>query len=232
MAKCKQHKAVREEAACLEAERLEREQLDTEQHEREQLEAEKWEQEWLEAKRKEQEWCELPEGVEPGTEEVGAKARKKRALEDVTSLRAGEKKKVTQVRSAIPGELEAGPLGVVMATATPSNPLVAVVIKRFELITVAMDQQTTEMQARRETQCWFNSQLGDLLDQQGAALRCGRPGLKSLQSDCEGVGMELDEGIMHWPEDMHIKGWWSSLESGEEKELWMSKGEVFEGDSK
>ncbi|KAI6025791.1 hypothetical protein F5J12DRAFT_780592 [Pisolithus orientalis] len=258
MAKCKQHKAVREEAAQLEAERLEREQLEAEQHEREWVEAEKWEQEWLEAERKEQEqleakhweqeaqvqlktgelkgeaWekgtgsckqckkgqvpctfshmqqskckkrtcnqctemkvrCKLPEGVEPEAKEAGVKSGsgKKQAPEDATLLRAGEKRKVTQTVSGVP----------------------AVVVKGFKLIVAAMDQQTVEMQARRETQHWFNSWLGDLLD-------------------CKGVGMELDKGIMHWPKDMCMKGWWSSLESGEEQELWMSKGEVFKGDSK
>ncbi|KIO10887.1 hypothetical protein M404DRAFT_21083 [Pisolithus tinctorius Marx 270] len=55
--------------------------------------------------------------------------------------------------------------------------------------------------------------------------------LESLQSDCEGVGVELDEGIMHQPKDVHMKGWWSDSGSGEEKELQASNGEVFKGDS-
>ncbi|KIO14876.1 hypothetical protein M404DRAFT_17732 [Pisolithus tinctorius Marx 270] len=166
MAKHKGCKALREEAAWLEAERLEREeQVEAKKQEWEWLEAKRQEQECLEAKRKEQEqleaecqewetqvqqktgelkgkewekavgvastrscqqckkgqvsctfgctqqskckkrtcdWCtkmkvrcELPKGVEPKAEEAGAKAGKKRVLEDVTSPRAGEKKKVT-----------------------------------------------------------------------------------------------------------------------------------------
>ncbi|KIN92969.1 hypothetical protein M404DRAFT_36529 [Pisolithus tinctorius Marx 270] len=203
MAKCKQHKALREEAAQLEAERLKRVCLEAEQHEREQLEAKHREQQQLETERCEQEWmeaehweqetqvqqktgelkgkawvtstgvvntqskckkrtcnrctnmkvqCELPKGVELKSEEVGVKAGKKRALEDATSLRAGEKK-VPWTRPGATGESEAGPLGVVTPTATPPNPLVAVVVKGFKLITAAMDHQTMEMQARRETQC-------------------------------------------------------------------------------
>ncbi|KIN96296.1 hypothetical protein M404DRAFT_33470 [Pisolithus tinctorius Marx 270] len=231
MAKCKQHKALREEAAQLEAERLKREQ------EQEQLEAERREQEHLEAKRKEQEWleaehweqetqaqqktgelkgkerekaarvarlsvmhfwpctakCELPEGVEPEAEEAGAKAGKKRVPEDVMLLRAREKRKVTRVGSAIPGESEASPLGVVVPTVPPSDPLVAVVVKGFKLIAAAMDQQMAEMWARRETQHWFNSWLGDLLGEFEFVLRPTTPVSKSseeLHSDV--ADMELE----------------------------------------
>ncbi|KIN99906.1 hypothetical protein M404DRAFT_29959 [Pisolithus tinctorius Marx 270] len=109
MAKCKWHKALREEATWLEAERLKRKRSEAKRHEQEQLEAERRKQEWMEAEHWEQEtqaqqkmgdpkgkvWCELPKGVELESKEVGAKAGKKRALEDATSLRVGEKKKVT-----------------------------------------------------------------------------------------------------------------------------------------
>ncbi|KIN94859.1 hypothetical protein M404DRAFT_34635 [Pisolithus tinctorius Marx 270] len=216
MAEHKWCKVLREEAAWLEAERLERERLEAEQHKREWVEAKRQEQEWLEAKR-----CELPKGVEPEAEEAGAKAGKKRVLEDVMSLRAGEKKKVTQLGSVIPGESEASPSGVVVPTITPSNPLVVAVVKGFEFITVAMDRQTAEMQARRETQCQFNSWLGNLLGEFEFILHPTTPvsesskelhldvadlELKSLQSDQEGVGVELDEGVMHQPKDVHMKG--------------------------
>ncbi|KIO00081.1 hypothetical protein M404DRAFT_29905 [Pisolithus tinctorius Marx 270] len=274
MAERKWRKAAREEAARLEAERLKREQeqewLEAKRREQERLEAERKEQEWLEAKRQERETqaqrkagepkgkeqektagvastrCELPEGVEPEVEEAGAKAGKKRAPEDVTSPRAREKKKVTRVGSVIPGESEASPSGVVTATATPSDPLVAVVTKGFELIMAAMDQQTAEMRAGRETQHQFNSWLGDLLGEFEFALHpttlvsetskelhsdVADLELESLQSDREGAGIELDEGIMCRPKDMHMKGRWSSSESGEEKALRTSEGEVFEGDS-
>ncbi|KIN98440.1 hypothetical protein M404DRAFT_31294 [Pisolithus tinctorius Marx 270] len=170
--------------------------------------------------------CELPEGVEPKVEEARAKAGKKRAPEDATSLRAREKKKVTRVGSVIPGESEASPSGVVMAAATPSDPLVAA--------------------AGRETQRQFNSRLGDLLGEFEFALRPTTPvsetseelhsdvadlELESLRSDREGAGIELDEGIMRQPKDVHMKGRWSGSESGEEKALRTSEGEVFEGDS-
>ncbi|KAI6030768.1 hypothetical protein F5J12DRAFT_888576 [Pisolithus orientalis] len=256
MAKHKWCKALREEAAWLEleAKRHEQEWLEAKRHEQEQLEAKRWEQEQLEAKCQEQEThaqqmvgelkgagtvylqshaaeCEFPEGVEPKIEEVGAKAGKKRVPEDAMLPRAGEKMKVIQTRSGVPSELEAGPSGVGVPSATPTDPLVAAVNRGFELIAVAMDCQTTEMQARRETQHWFNSWLGDLLGEFEFVL-CPTPPasesseelhldvadleLESLQSDQEGVGVELDKGIMCWPKDMHMKGQWSSLESGEE----------------
>ncbi|KIO06741.1 hypothetical protein M404DRAFT_24431 [Pisolithus tinctorius Marx 270] len=171
--------------------------------------------------------CELPEGVEPKIEEAG----KKRAPED----------------SGVPGESEAGPSGVVAPTTASSDPLVAVVVKGFELIAAAMDRQTAEMRAGRETQCRFNSRLGDLLGEFKFALRLSTLSsesskelhldmadleLESLQSDRKGAGVELDEGVMRWPKDMHMKGQWSDLGSGEERELQASDGEVFEGDSK
>ncbi|KIO05706.1 hypothetical protein M404DRAFT_25010 [Pisolithus tinctorius Marx 270] len=234
MAKRKQHKALREEAAQLEAERLKREweqeQLEAKRQEQEHLEAKRKEQEWLEAEHWEQEtqaqqktgepkgkeqekaarqskwkkrtcnWCtemkvrcELPEGVEPEAEEARAKAGKKRAPEDVMLLRAREKRKVTRVGSAIPGESEASPLGVVMPTVPPSDPLVAVVVKGFKLIAAAMDQQMAEMWARRETQHWFNSWLGDLLGEFEFVLRPTTPVSKSseeLHSDV--ADMELE----------------------------------------
>ncbi|KIO10206.1 hypothetical protein M404DRAFT_21870 [Pisolithus tinctorius Marx 270] len=268
--------AEQREREQLEAEQCERERVEAEKREQEQLEAERKEQEWLEAECREWEIqaqqktgepkgkqskhkkrtcdrctemkvkCELPEGVEPKIEEVGAKAGKKRAPEDVTLPRAGEKKKVTQTESGVPGESEAGPLGVVAPTTASSDPLVAVVVKGFELIAAAMDRQTAEMQARRETQRRFNSRLGDLLGEFEFALRPSTLSsesskelhsdvagleLESLQSDCERVGVELDEGIMRWPEDVHMKGQWSDSGSRDERELQASDGEVFEGDS-
>ncbi|KIO01159.1 hypothetical protein M404DRAFT_28883 [Pisolithus tinctorius Marx 270] len=159
---------------------------------------------------------------------------KKRAPEDVTSPRAGEEKKVIRTGSGVPGESEAGPSGVVAPTTVSSDPLVAVVTKGFELIAAAMDRQTAEI--------W----LGDLLGEFEFVL-CPTPPasksseelhsdvadleLKSLQSEREGVGVELDERIMRRPEDVRMKGRWSRSESGEEKELRTSEGEVFEGDS-
>ncbi|KIO08046.1 hypothetical protein M404DRAFT_23303 [Pisolithus tinctorius Marx 270] len=194
MAKHKQCKAAREEAAWLEAERLEREeQLEAERKEQEQLEAEHWEQEAQVQQKagepKGKAWnkgtsavgarsckqckkgqctkmkvrCELPEGVEPEVEETGAKSGKKQVLEDATLPRAGEKRKVVQTGSGVPSELEAGPSGVVASTTASSDPLVAAMTKGFELITAAIDCQTMEMHARRETQCQFNSWLSDLL---------------------------------------------------------------------
>ncbi|KIO00815.1 hypothetical protein M404DRAFT_29220 [Pisolithus tinctorius Marx 270] len=191
--------------------------------------------------------CELPEGVELEVEETGAKSGKKQALEDTTSPRAGEKRKVIRAGSGVPGESEAGPLGVVASTTASSDPLVVVVTKGFELIAAVIDRQTVEMRARRETQCRFNSWLGDLLGEFEFILRPTPPAsksseelhsdvaaleLESLQSDHKGVGVELDERIMRRPEDVHMKGRWSGSESGEDKELQTSEGEVFEGDSK
>ncbi|KIO00868.1 hypothetical protein M404DRAFT_29262 [Pisolithus tinctorius Marx 270] len=204
MAKCKQCKAVREEAAWLEAERLKRE---------EQLEAKRKEQEQLEAECQEQEaWAQQ---------------------------KAGEPKGKVQDKGT-------GAAGVVASTTASSDPLVVVVTKGFELIAAAIDHQTMEMRARRETQCQFNSRLGDLLGEFKFVLRPTPPAsksseelhldmaaleLESLQLDCEGVGVELDERIMRQPEDMHMKGRWSGSESGEDKELQTSEGEVFKGDS-
>ncbi|KIO07290.1 hypothetical protein M404DRAFT_23773 [Pisolithus tinctorius Marx 270] len=246
--------AKQHEREQVEAKWCEREWLEAERKEQEQLEAERWEQEGQaqqkagEPKGKVQDKgtsaavmckkrtcdqctkmkvrCKLPEGVEPEVEETGVKSGKKWALEDTTLPRAGEKRKVVRTRSGVPGESEAGPLGVVASTTTSSDPLVVVVTKGFELIAAAIDRQTTEMRARRETQHWFNSQLGDLLGEFKFVL-CLTPlasesskelhsdmaalELKSLQSDCEGAGVELDERIMCQPEDMCMKGQWSSV---------------------
>ncbi|KAI6010743.1 hypothetical protein F5J12DRAFT_781744 [Pisolithus orientalis] len=122
MAECKWCKVLREEPAWLESERLKREHLEAEQHKKE---------------------CELPEGVEPEVEEAGAKSGKKQVLEDATSLRAGEKRKVIQTRSGVPSESEAGSSGAVVPATISSDPLVVVVTKGFELIAAAI--QTTEM---------------------------------------------------------------------------------------
>ncbi|KAI6002614.1 hypothetical protein F5J12DRAFT_783785 [Pisolithus orientalis] len=141
--------------------------------------------------------CELPEGVEPKVEEVGARSGKMQVLEDVTSPRAREKKKVTCTRSGVPSELEASPLGVGVAAATPTDPLVAAVAKGFELITVAMDHQILEMRAGRETQCQFNSQLGDLLGEFKFILH-----LTSLASKCS---KELHLDVV----DLELESLWS-----------------------
>ncbi|KIN99817.1 hypothetical protein M404DRAFT_30071 [Pisolithus tinctorius Marx 270] len=299
MAKRKQCKAAREEAARLEVERLERERLEAEQCEREWMEAEQCERERLEAERKEQErleterqeqeawaqqkpgepkgkardkstgaagagsckqcekgqvqctfsrvqqskrkkrtcdWCtemkvrcELPEGVEPEVEETGVKSGKKRAPEDMTSPRAGEKRKVVRTGSGVPGESEASPSGVVAPTIVSSDPLVAAVTKGFKLIAAAMDRQTAEMRAGRETQHQFNSRLGDLLGEFEFTLCLSTPSSESseeLYSDVADLELESLQSDRE-----RAGGQWSDLGSGEEKELRASDGEVFEGDS-
>ncbi|KIN95199.1 hypothetical protein M404DRAFT_34325 [Pisolithus tinctorius Marx 270] len=178
--------------------------------------------------------CELPEGVEPETEEAGAKAGKKRALEDAMLPRAREKKKVTQTKSGVPSESEAGPLGVVAPATASSDPLVVVVVKGFELIAAAMDRQTAEIRLGDLLgEFEFTLHLSTLLSESSEELHSDMADLEleSLQSDHERVGVELDEGIMCRPKDVHMKGRWSDLGNGEEKELWASDGEVFEGDS-
>ncbi|KIO13941.1 hypothetical protein M404DRAFT_18193 [Pisolithus tinctorius Marx 270] len=159
--------------------------------------------------------CELPEGVEPEVEETGVKSGKKRAPEDVTSLRAGEKRKVVRTGSGVPGESEAGPSGVVAPTIISSDPLVVALGDLLGEFEFALRLSTPLSESSKE----LHSDVADLE-------------LKSLQSDRERAGVELDEGIMRRPEDMHMKGQWSDSGSREEKELWASDGEVFEGDSK
>ncbi|KIO02907.1 hypothetical protein M404DRAFT_27522 [Pisolithus tinctorius Marx 270] len=160
---------------------------------------------WMEAERLEREQLEAEQCEREWVE------AKKWEQEQLEAERAGEKKKVTLTRSGVPGESEASPSGVGVAAATPTDPSVAAVAKGFELITAAMDHQTMEIEE-------FHSDVVDLE-------------LKSLWLDQEGAGVELDEGVMHWPEDVHMKGWWSDSESMEERELQASDGEVFEGDS-
>ncbi|KIO10210.1 hypothetical protein M404DRAFT_21208 [Pisolithus tinctorius Marx 270] len=205
MAEHKQRKAAREEAAWLEAERLEREErLEAKRKEQERLEAKCWEQE----ARAQQKAGELKgKAQDKGTSAAGAGSCKqcKKGWVLCTFSRA-------QQRSGVPGESEAGPSGVVASTTTSSDPLVAAVTKGFELIAAAIDRQTVEVRARRETQRQFNSQLGDLLGEFEFVLRptplasesskelhsdMAALELESLQLDCEGAGVELDERIMH-----------------------------------